>query len=151
MTSRIGYISWFVFVLSAALLGVAGLNPLSYQGPFSLAAAQESTSERLQKLRTMIMNEIGTPIADEPTQCKLIAFGSKPCGGPGSYLVYSTARTNEARLNQLVSEFNQLAKKYNQERKVLSDCLFVTEPNVELVNGVCAIKSIGPQPIGPTR
>jgi hypothetical protein len=141
MTGRIRYISGLVFALSVALLGFAALSLLSYPSRVNLAAAQQFTAERLQELRTTIMKEIGTPTADEPSQCKLIAFGSKPCGGPASYLVYSTTRTNEARLKQLVGEFNQLAKKFNEERKLLSDCMFVTEPNVDFVNGVCRIKA----------
>jgi hypothetical protein len=101
--------------------------------------AEQSDYDRVQELRTLIEKEIGTPTATEATQCKLIAFGSKPCGGPWSYLVYSTARTDEARLKQLVNEFNQLSKKINEETKVLSDCMYVTEPWIEFARGVCTI------------
>ena len=101
--------------------------------------AEPSDYARIEELLTLIKKEIGTPTATEATQCKLIAFGSKPCGGPASYLVYSTARTDEARLKQLVNEFNQLSKKINAERKVLSDCLYVTEPRIEFSHGVCMI------------
>jgi hypothetical protein len=141
MMRRIAFISSFAFALSAALaiFGAWGLLSSSLSG-FNLDAAQQYDSERLQELRTLIEKEIGTPTANEPIQCKLIAFGSKPCGGPARYLVYSTARTNEDKLKQLVNEFNQLAKKFNEERKTLSDCMFVTEPRVEFVGGVCAIK-----------
>jgi hypothetical protein len=93
--------------------------------------------ERVQELHTLIDKEIGVPTATEATQCKLIAFGSKPCGGPSSYLVYSTAKTDEVRLKQLVAEFNQVSKKINQIRKVLSDCMYVTEPKIEFAGGVC--------------
>ena len=139
---RIAHISAFVFALSAALSSFStwGLLP-SNLSRFNLDAAQQSDFERLQELRTLIEKEIGTPTANEPTQCKLIAFGSKPCGGPTRYLVYSMARTSEARLKQLVNEFNQLAKKVNEERKILSDCMFVTEPSVAFVGGVCTIKA----------
>jgi hypothetical protein len=40
-----------------------------------------------------------------------------------------------------VNEFNQLAKKINEEQKIRSDCEFVTEPSVEFVGGVCTIKA----------
>jgi len=40
----------------------------------------------------------------------------------------------------LVGEFNQLAKKINQEQGLISDCMLVTEPQVELVDGVCTIR-----------
>ena len=140
MTSRIGCI--FKFALLAALCGFAGFNLRSFSAtPFSLAAAQPSTAERLQELSTMIVKEIGTPTADEPSQCKLIAVGSKPCGGPAGYLVYSTTKSNEAKLKQMVAEFNQLAQQFNQERKLMSDCMLVTEPKMEFADGLCRIKA----------
>ena len=93
------------------------------------AGSQDSDAQRLEGLRRMIEQEIGIPSANEPTQCKLIPFGSKPCGGPWGYLVYSTLKTDETRLKQLVSEFNQLQKKMNKESKLMSDCAVAPEPN----------------------
>ena len=134
------YFAVLVLVLSAGIPAFDVWNPLSPSvNTTRLNAAQQNDSERLKELGRIIEQEIGTPAANEPSQCKLIAFGSKPCGGPARYLVYSTAKTNETRLKQLVDEFNQLAKKINEERKILSDCMFVSEPKVELVDGVCRI------------
>ena len=134
------YLAVLVLVLSAGIPAFDVWNPLSPSvNTTRLNAAQQNDSERLKELGRIIEQEIGTPAANEPSQCKLIAFGSKPCGGPARYLVYSTAKTNETRLKQLVDEFNQLAKKINEERKILSDCMFVSEPKVELIDGVCRI------------
>jgi len=105
-----------------------------------LAGSQQSDSQRLEDLRHMIEREIGVPYGDEPSQCKLIPFGSKPCGGPLSYLVYSTLRTNESRLKQLVNEYNQLQKKINEERKIASDCALAPVPKVEFAEGLCTAK-----------
>lgn len=134
------YFAVFVLVLSAGIPAFDVWNLLSPSvSTTRLNAAQQNDSERLKELGRIIEQEIGTPAANEPSQCKLIAFGSKPCGGPARYLVYSTAKTNETRLKQLVDEFNQLAKKINEERKIFSDCMFVSEPKVELIDGVCRI------------
>ena len=134
------YFAVLVLVLSAGIPAFDVWNLLSLTvNTTRLNAAQQNDSERLKELGRIIEQEIGTPAANEPSQCKLIAFGSKPCGGPARYLVYSTAKTNETRLKQLVEEFNQLAKKINEERKIFSDCMFVSEPKVELVDGVCRI------------
>ena len=134
------YFAVLVLVLSAGIPAFDVWNLLSLSvNTTRLNAAQQNDSERLKELGRIIEQEIHTPAANEPSQCKLIAFGSKPCGGPARYLVYSTAKTNETRLKQLVEEFNQLAKKINEERKIFSDCMFVSEPKVELVDGVCRI------------
>jgi hypothetical protein len=118
-----------VFVLSFLLL--LGGDPV---------ASQRSDTERLEDLRRMIEQEIGIPSAKELSQCKLIPFGSKPCGGPWGYLVYSTLKTDESRLKQLVSDFNQLQKKINEDDKILSDCTIAPQPKLEFAGGVCAAK-----------
>jgi hypothetical protein len=138
---RIVYISTFLILLSAGLATFGPQNVLPFRiNGYRLDAAQQSDSERLEDLHGMIKKEIGTPSANEPSQCNLIGFGSKPCGGPSSYLVYSTAKTNDSRLKQLVSEFNQLAKKINEERGLFSDCAVTPKPKVEFVDGVCTVK-----------
>jgi hypothetical protein len=98
-----------------------------------------SDSERLQELQRAIEREIGVPRAGSPSECKTIGFGSKPCGGPVRYLVYSTATTDAAKLERLVGEFNRLQQKINRERGLVSDCMLTVEPQVELVDGVCKI------------
>jgi hypothetical protein len=104
-------------------------------------AFQQSDSERMQELRQMIQAEISDPTAKESSQCNVIAFGSKPCGGPATYLVYSTARSDESKLKSLAREYNELSRKYNLTRPdVMSNCLYVTEPAVQLIDGMCKLK-----------
>jgi hypothetical protein len=131
---------WLV-TASAGIGAFSAWNPLTLRpGRDGLEAFQQNDSARLKDLQRIIEQEIGTPAADQPSQCKSIAFGSKPCGGPVKYLAYSTTKTNESRLKQLVNEFNGLEKKINEERKMISDCMLVTEPKVELVDKVCTIR-----------
>ena len=93
-----------------------------------------------QFIDRMIKEAIGEPRADNLAQCRSIAFGAKACGGPAAYLVFSTVRTNEGQLRALVEEFNQNARNYNQVSGRMSDCMFVPEPNSELVGGVCKLR-----------
>jgi hypothetical protein len=104
------------------------------------SAIDQSDRERLRELKRAIDEEIGEPRADSVAQCKYIPFGAKPCGGPWMYLVYSTARTDESKLQRLVREFNALQKKINEEEQVGSDCSVPSEPELVLENGVCAAK-----------
>jgi len=100
----------------------------------------QSDRERLSELKGAIDEEIGEPRADSINQCSYIAFGSKPCGGPWTFLVYSTARTDEPKLQRLVREFNALQKKINEEEHLASDCSVPSPPELVLENGVCAAK-----------
>jgi len=101
---------------------------------------EQSDRTRLAKLKKTIDAEIGKPRAKRLTQCKVIAFGAKPCGGPRTYLVYSNLKTNELKLKRLVSEYNTLEEKLNREGNIISDCMFVGEPQITLLNGMCKIK-----------
>ncbi|GAA4235533.1 hypothetical protein GCM10022291_17700 [Postechiella marina] len=98
---------------------------------------QEDEQTELSILKTEIETLANTSICNETTTCKFIAFGDKPCGGPWSYLLYSTSiNTNE--LENLVEVYNKKEKEYNTKWGVMSNCAIVTMPtNVECENNHC--------------
>jgi hypothetical protein len=104
------------------------------------AADLTALEKRLEELGHAIRKEIGVPKASKVSQCKLIAFGSKPCGGPSAYEVYSAEASNEFRLKGLVNQYNNLDRKLNEEKRAFSDCMFVEKPQVTLADGICRIK-----------
>ncbi len=110
-------------------------------------ALQQFDLDRMTELGRIIKEEIGDARAKDLSQCRSIAFGHKPCGGPATYLAYSVAKTNESKLKVLVDEYNQQAKNYNSARKVLSDCREVPAPKIELVDGLCKLEWNRPVPI----
>lgn len=101
------------------------------------AAGSSDTRQKLRELHQAIEAEIGTPRAETAEQCRTVALGAKPCGGPWRYLVYSSAVSDEKRLGKLVSEYNALERKLNVEEGRISDCSFVVEPKVTLVDDIC--------------
>ena len=69
--------------------------------------------------------------------CDYIAFGSKPCGGSWSYLVYSSSIDVEL-LKEKVAAYNEKEAAYNIKWGGISDCMAVLPPtSVECINGVC--------------
>jgi hypothetical protein len=128
----------FLLSLSATLFGAFALELLTSHTPVSvdLHAAQQA-SDHLSELKHLIESEIGQPYAKESSQCRLIGFGSKPCGGPRTYLIYSRMKTDESRLEQLVTEYNRLERRHNIEQKMFSDCMLARKPKIEIRNGVC--------------
>jgi hypothetical protein len=96
----------------------------------------------LGQLNAMILEVINTS-ASNLSQCKLIAVGAPACGDPGRYLVYSTASTDEARLNELVIEFDQLETKINKEQSLGSSCSVPNKPKRVLADGVCTEEGVG--------
>lgn len=69
--------------------------------------------------------------------CASIAWGSKPCGGPWSYLIYAPGNVDVPQLEQLVEEYNQIQEEVNQLTGAVSDCALVPEPEVECADNVC--------------
>jgi hypothetical protein len=71
--------------------------------------------------------------------CNYIAFGSKPCGGPKEYLLFSNS-VNLAQLQLLVTQYNEMEHQFNLQTNAVSDCALVLPPNtVDCVNGTCVI------------
>jgi len=101
--------------------------------PSAEPAAPVDLAELLQEIRVAA----GVARADELSQCKAIAVGEKPCGGPERYLVYSTLTADEARLIELVERYNAASARLARDQDLVSDCQFVEEPALGLEGGFC--------------
>jgi hypothetical protein len=119
-----------VLAFAVILLLVAGTVGCRITGP-------EPGDAELDTIEKQIADLIGAAPAKQVSACKTLAFGSKPCGGPWRFLVYSSEYTEEARLIQLVATYNELQERLNRERGLMSDCSIAVEPAVELRNGFC--------------
>lgn len=120
---------WAILVLAAC-----GGSPA--RSPSTSAQLDEMS---LDSLRATITALIGEPVATSASQCRAIAFGSKPCGGPWSYLVYSTAVTDSVKLADLVSLYNQREADLNRAEGRMSDCRAVVLPSILLSRGRCSL------------
>jgi hypothetical protein len=72
--------------------------------------------------------------------CRAMAMGSKPCGGPTSYIIYSLSKTDEKILAEKVKQYTDLQKEINIKYNRISDCSLLIPPTVDCLNGVCASK-----------
>lgn len=98
---------------------------------------QENELAFITKLKIEIEKLAASSICNEESECKYVALGSKPCGGPWSYLAYSTS-LNEEFLLQKVAQLNTLENEYNIAYGIISDCSVPAPPtSVECVDGKC--------------
>lgn len=98
---------------------------------------KENEQEELALLKAKIEDLAGTSICDDAFECKFIAFGSKPCGGPWSYLVYSTSIDIET-LETMVEGYNKREALYNTNWNITSDCAVVNPPiSISCENNTC--------------
>lgn len=93
--------------------------------------------EQMSTLRQAIVREVGVPSADDVSQCGVVPFGAKACGGPQSYIVYSRKVTNEERLKSLTAQYAQLEQEWNHRNKVISTCSMALPPVPVIVDGQC--------------
>lgn len=87
----------------------------------------QSTYEYLQELKVLIEDQAAESICNDEFECRSIAFGSKPCGGPWSYLIYSTSIDTLDLVNR-VNEYNDIEMNFNINCGATSDCAFVNPP-----------------------
>ena len=73
---------------------------------------QDLEKKALEKLAVEIKSMAEESICSESYFCDYIGFGSKPCGGPWEYLVYSNSIDTKSFLSK-VKKYNDLEKKYN--------------------------------------
>lgn len=101
------------------------------------AISCEDKIVQLDKMKTEIQELAEHSVCNENSECRFMAFGSKPCGGPWSYLVYSTS-IDTTKLTALVEAYNTVESQLNQDCGRVSDCAMVNPPEgLECKDGKC--------------
>lgn len=101
-------------------------------------------SARLAAMKKEIENFVGEPRCSQASECAAAAFGSKPCGGPWTYVIYSKTSVDEDALLDWVNKYNQYNRVVNYRHGLISDCMLVTEPRLDCVNSLCVIQGDSP-------
>ena len=92
---------------------------------------------RLQEMETAIETFIGEPTCGGPGDCRTVALGVKPCGGPWSYLAFNAAKIDTTALMQMVAEYNRFNAVLNERYGWVSDCMLVEPPALDCLDGHC--------------
>lgn len=100
---------------------------------------QEKDAAELEVLRTEIEALAASETCTDPSLWNYAALGSKPCGGPWSYIAYSSSIDTNYFLN-LVEELRVAEAAYNEHWNIASDCAFAVEPSgVDCQNGLAVL------------
>jgi hypothetical protein len=78
--------------------------------------------------------------ANDVAHCTLLEYGSRPCGGPQSYLPYSTQEMSAEQREQLLLDterYNKLDQQINAKEGMMSTCEILPKPQLELIDGEC--------------
>ncbi|WP_280154223.1 hypothetical protein [Piscinibacter sp. XHJ-5] len=71
---------------------------------------------------------IGDAACSTDAQCKTMPVGAKACGGPQSYLAWSSARTEEAALRSMSDASAEADRKQAEAKGMASTCTVVPDP-----------------------
>jgi hypothetical protein len=74
---------------------------------------------------------------DTSEQCKIEPVGSRACGGPSGFTVYSTKTSNAADVIALSKTITSLERSYNSQNDMMSICQHLTSPSTQCVKNKC--------------
>ena len=98
---------------------------------------QEITAQDLDLQFEEITKLAASKNCTEGSQCSYMAYGSKACGGPQGYLVFSSEIDTE-KLKELVDKYTAAEAAYNKQNGIVSDCSVVSPPQtIDCVDGGC--------------
>ncbi len=72
-------------------------------------------------------------------QCKTLPVGAKSCGGPESYMAYSTASVSTEKAASLAARYRKEREAENQASGLASDCRFLMDPGAQCRSGTCQL------------
>ncbi|MCY3554167.1 MAG: hypothetical protein OXH56_02485 [Gemmatimonadetes bacterium] len=98
---------------------------------------EEGDRAQLEKMRQEIDALIGDAAGASIADCRSAAIGSKPCGGPWAYIVYSASSTDPTELANRLAEYNAFEAEMNGLYGYVSDCSIPNQPVLVFRNGRC--------------
>ena len=114
------------------LLFISAAGSCQHSDPF-----QNITANELELQLTQIKDLVAETGCTENSQCSYMAYGSKACGGPQGYLVFSS-EVDTVKLKNLVANYTAAEAAYNEQNGIVSDCSVVTPPQtIGCVDGNC--------------
>jgi hypothetical protein len=119
-------------LFAAAGSACSGVNNSAPASAPAAKAAAPATS-LLQQLRA----EIGDAACDSARQCKTVAVGHKACGGPETYLAWSSKTSDGAKVQRLADAQRAQRKAGNEASGMMSTCSAVMDPGATCSAGRC--------------
>ncbi|MEN3278342.1 MAG: hypothetical protein V7631_4132 [Massilia sp.] len=111
----------------------ANAGAATLQAPDAPAAAAGAGT--LGQIRALI----GNAECSGDNQCQVLPVGARPCGGPSSYLAWSSAKTDAAQLQALAERHKAEQQADNERSGRISTCIAIAPPAVACRAGTCQL------------
>jgi hypothetical protein len=109
----------------------------------ALARGQQSSGDeaQLKALRAEIIGMIGDASCVNLVHCRLLALGTRPCGGPDEYLAYSSHIADRAALENKALEYALIQEDVQHAKSIAGVCVVLHEPRLACVDRRCRVVS----------
>jgi hypothetical protein len=118
------------------LAGVACGPALASSGDPSEVSDQAA----LKSMREEITKLIGDPRCVNLVHCRVLALGSRLCGGASEYVAYSSTTGNREVLEARAYEYTFLEEEVNRKNAAIGTCSVLAEPKVGCTRGRCTLE-----------
>jgi hypothetical protein len=122
-----------------ASLVTAVVTSACAQAPVAGASAPAGSAALLAAIKT----EVGAAPCDAPQQCQSAALGARPCGGPDSYIPWSSKQSDPQRLASLLARYADARTAENRASNDASTCMMVTNPGATCQAARCTLRPVG--------
>ena len=110
-------------------------TPQASQPGASVSAPAPSQPDTLAQIKDLI----GKAECSSDSQCQALPIGARPCGGPASYLAWSTAKTSSSDIQALADRFRAEQQERNARSGMVSDCRAIAPPAAVCRAGSCQL------------
>ena len=98
---------------------------------------EEGDRAQLAEMRREIDALIGDAVGESIEDCRYVGLGSKPCGGPWEYVIYSVSSTDSTALAERLAAYNAFEDEMNARYWYTSDCSVPDPPMLVYRDGRC--------------
>jgi hypothetical protein len=110
---------------------------ISKKAPLDKVVLSKTSLAELKQLKENFAALIADKTCDNSSQCRVIAVGSRACGGPSSYAVFSSKMANKNKVNTLADKVTKYESQYNAQTGRMSICQHLVAPSTQCINNVC--------------
>ena len=98
---------------------------------------EEGDRAQLVKMRREIDALVGDAAGASIADCRYAGLGSKPCGGPWEYIIYSVSSTDSTALARRLTAYEAFEAEMNARYGYVSDCSVPAIPVLAYMDGRC--------------
>lgn len=109
-------------------------------GP-GVRAAEQGDEAALNSLRAEIVSLIGDAPCANLVHCRVLALGTRPCGGAAAYLAYSSLTGNKDLLESKAFEYGFVQEEAMRGKSANGTCEVTLQPRAMCIDGRCRLNT----------